>query len=146
MNWLNGVYFIWKVFKINVKIKKLSKCSGVTVLLLIFIHFYQKTSVQLSDGDTTTAEFLNCILASFLISFKLSYLKIIRWSTCSRVVDGGRDVRKVVSKWRFWRWVLKNHPVFVNLIVDIHFTPTSGLPFAAEFSPRQDSWLIVTHH
>lgn len=140
----------------------MSRCSGVTVLLLIFIHFYQKTSVWLSDRDTTTAQFLNCLLASFLISFKLSYFKIIRRSTCFRVVGGQRgqeDCLQVeilkLSHERFGVCLLNCRYSFYSnfriiiccwIFLQTRFMAHCHTPSAIVYEQISHSYLFIFHH
>lgn len=47
----------------------------MTGLLLIFMYFYQKISVGLSDRGTRIAEFLDGTSAAFLKFYELGYFK-----------------------------------------------------------------------
>lgn len=55
-----------------------------------------------------------------------------------------REVRKDVSKWKFWSWVIKSD--FVFCLLNCRYSFYSNLPFAAIFSSCQDSWPLVIYH
>lgn len=92
--------------------EQLSRCSGMTVLLLIFIYFYQKTSVLLLHGTLELQNFLIAYWPQFWYNTNSAVLKLPSFG----VVDGAGRSERMSPKWSFWNWVMKKDLVGVCLL------------------------------